>query len=227
MCPAPYRGGPAPAVLGVGQSGTVSAPPEPPSPSVEPAAPRAKTALGAGGRDMFLSMLILLPIVGLVALLGHGCSFSPAGPTVDTSQLPSIDPRPALVAAARTAGFPVRAAVPPPGWRATVVGLDKAPAGANAVRVSWITSGGRYLRLVQTTADEGALVTAEAGGAPTGASPIQAAGAQWVDYTGGNGEQAWARRDGGVEWLITGDGTRAEFGALAEAVTAAPPLPTG
>jgi hypothetical protein len=170
-------------------------------------------------------MLILLPIIGLVALLGHSCSFSPGGPTVDSSQLPTVDPHPMLVAASRTVGFPLREVVVPPGWRASVMNLEKAPGGASAVRVSWITPGQRYLRLVQTTAQEGALVAAEAGGAPTGATPIQAAGAEWVDYTGGNGEQAWARRNGQVEWLVTGDGTAAEFIALAEAITIAPPLP--
>jgi hypothetical protein len=196
-------------------------PPEPP----EPGRARPRTTLGAGSRDMVLSMLILLPIVGLIALLGRGCSFSPGGPTVDPSQLPAIDSHPTLVASARRLDFPLREPVPPPGWRASAVDLAKAPAGASAVRVSWITGGGRYLRLVQTTADEGALVAAETGAAPTGAEPIQAAGAQWVDYTGGNGEHAWARRAGGVEWLITGDGLPSEFTALAEAVSVAAPLP--
>jgi hypothetical protein len=184
--------------------------------------------LGVGGRGMFLSMLILLPIVGLVALLGHSCSFSPGGPTVDSSQLPTVNPHPTLVAASRTVGFELREAVPPPGWRTSAVDLAKAPGGANAVRVSWITPGGRYLRLVQTTwssTADGALVAAEAGGSPTDARPIQAAGAPWVDYTGGNGEHAWARRDGQAQWLITGDGLPSEFTALAEAVTAAQPLP--
>jgi hypothetical protein len=181
--------------------------------------------LGASPRDLVISMLILLPIVGLVALLGRGCSFSPGGPTADPSSLPSVDPRPALVAAAPGIGFPLRLPSVPAGWHATVVDLGPGPADASAARVSWITDGGRYLRLVQSGAEEGALVEAETDGPPTGARPVRAAGAQWVDYTGHNGEQAWARRDGAVEWLITGDGSPAEFTALAAAVVASPPLP--
>jgi hypothetical protein len=202
----------------VGESAIVNAPEPPKRP--------ARTALGAGSRDMVISMLILLPIVGLVALLGHGCSFSPGGPTVDLNQLQTIDPRPPLISAARALPFPVREPAMPAGWRTTVVNLDPAPGGAGAVRISWITPGGRYLRVVQSPAEEGALVAAETGGDPTGARPLPAAGAQWVDYTGGNGEQAWARRAGPVEWLLTGDGTAAEFTAAARALTAAAPLPT-
>jgi hypothetical protein len=187
---------------------------------------KARTVLGAGSRDMVISMLILLPIVGLVALLGRSCSFSPGGPTFDSSQMPSTDPHPTLVAAAARLGFPVREPMPPAGWRATVVNLDPAPGPARAVRISWITTGGRYLRAVQTTAAEEPLVAAETGGAPTRAVPLRAAGVSWVDYTGGNGEQAWARRDGPVEWLITGDALPAEFTALAGALVHAPVLPT-
>ena len=212
----------------VRQSAIVSAPAEPPSQSAEPAKPRPRTVLGAGSRDFFISMLILLPIVGLVALLGRGCSFTPGGPSVDSSQLPTIDPHPTLVMVSPRMNFPVREPALPPGWRASAIDLAPAPGGASAVRISWITAGGRYLRLVQTTwrtTDEGALVAAEAGGNSTDAKPIQAGGAQWVDYTGGNGEHAWVRRNGAAQWLITGDGLTSEFTALADAVTAAQPLP--
>jgi hypothetical protein len=97
------------------------------------------------------------------------------------------------------------------------------------VRIGWITAGGRYLRLVQTTAAEGALVIEETatkgGGPPIARGPVQVAGQQWVDYTGSNGEQAWVRAANGVTWLITGDGTVDEFTALARAIEVAPPLP--
>lgn len=186
---------------------------------------RATTTLGAGPRDMLISMLILLPIVGLMAFLGRGCSFSPGAPTMDPSAIPTVDTRQALGAAARQVPFPLRQPVPPGGWRANVVDQRKAPGDASAVRVGWITPAGRYLRLVQTTAEEGALVAAETGGPPTSAAPLEEAGVSWVNYTGANGEQAWARRSDGVEWLITGDGVPAEFQILAQALVAAPPLP--
>ncbi|HEY0578548.1 MAG TPA: DUF4245 domain-containing protein, partial [Pseudonocardia sp.] len=172
---------------------------------------RATTTLGAGPRDMLISMLILLPIVGLMAFLGRGCSFSPGAPTMDPSAIPTVDTRQALGAAARQVPFPLRQPVPPGGWRANVVDQRKAPGDASAVRVGWITPAGRYLRLVQTTAEEGALVAAETGGPPGSAAPVQAAGLTWVNYTGANNEQAWAYRADGVEWLITGDGIVPEF----------------
>jgi hypothetical protein len=184
------------------------------------------TTLGAGPRDMLISMLILLPIVGLLAFLGRGCSFSPGGPTVDPSATPTVDTRHALAAAAHQVAFPLRDPAVPPGWRANVVDQRKAPGDVDAVRVGWITAGGRYLRLVQTTAEEGTLVAAETGGPPSSAAPVQAAGRSWVDYTGANNEQAWAYRADGVEWLITGDGIVPEFQVLAAAVAEAPPLPT-
>jgi hypothetical protein len=175
---------------------------------------------------MLISMLILLPIIAVLAFLGRGCSFSPGGPTVDPSATPNVDTRQALAAAAHQVAFPLRDPAVPPGWRANVVDQRKAPGDVNAVRVGWITAGGRYLRLVQTTAEEGALVAAETGGPPGSAVPVQAAGLTWVNYTGANNEQAWAHRADGVEWLITGDGIVPEFQILAAALAKAPPLPS-
>lgn len=174
---------------------------------------------------MLISMLVLLPVVGLFAFLGRGCSFSPGGPTVDPSAVPSVEFAPVLVAVARQVPFPVRIPVTPAGWRATSVDRRPAPGDAAAVRVSWLTAAGRYLRLVQSNAEEGALVADETAGPPTSAAPVRVGGADWVAYRGANGEQAWAHRDGAVEWLITGDGVAAEFQALAQGVAAAPPLP--
>jgi hypothetical protein len=175
---------------------------------------------------MLISMLILLPIIGVLAFLGRGCSFSPGGPSADPSTMPSVEAPAALAAAARQVPFPLREPVLPANWRANAVDQRKAPGDTPAVRVGWITSGGRYLRLVQTTAEEGALVAAETGGPPTSATPVNAAGLTWVDYTCANGEQAWAYRAGGVEWLITGDGVAGEFQILAAAQAKASPLPT-
>jgi hypothetical protein len=171
-----------------------------------------------------ISMAILLPIIGLVALIGRGCSFSPGGPTVDPDSVQAIDPKPALVGAARQLGFPVRLPPVPTGWRSTAVDLRPAPGNQPAARVSWITAGGRYLKLVQTRAEEGPLVMAEGRGAPTGAGPVTVGGAQWVVYTDANNERTWARRVDGIQWLVTGDGQQDEFTALATAMASTPPL---
>jgi hypothetical protein len=205
---------------------TEAAEPSPASEASEPSTAKLKgPPLGAGPRDMLISMLILLPIVGLVAVLGRGCSFAPDGPTVDSSHLPNVDIHGALVAAARAMPFELREPSVPAGWRANAVDQRPGPGGASTVRVGWVTTAGRYLRLVQSTAQEGALVAAETQGPPSAARPVAAAGATWVDYQGGNGERAWTRRADGVQWLITGDATAGEFDALARAITAAAPLP--
>jgi len=175
---------------------------------------------------MLISMLILLPIIGVLAFLGRGCSFSPGGPSADSSAMPSVEAPAALAAAAHQVSFPLREPVLPGNWRANAVDQRKAPGEVDAVRVGWITSGGRYVRLVQTTAEEGALVAAETGGPPASAAPVTAAGLTWVNYTCANGEQAWAHRAGGVEWLITGDALVGEFQILAAAQAKASPLPT-
>jgi Protein of unknown function (DUF4245) len=209
-------------------------PPAPEAPAAADGAPpptlpsqrRATTTLGAGPRDMVISMLILLPIIGVLAFLGRGCSFSPGGPTAESSAMPAVEAPAALAAAAHQVSFPLREPAVPGNWRANAVDQRKAPGDADAVRVGWITPGGRYLRLVQTTADEGALVAAETNGPPTSAKPVAAAGLTWVDYTCANGEQAWAYRAGGVQWLITGDGLVGEFQILAAAQEKASPLPT-
>src|SRR5436190_13602027 len=62
---------------------------------------RPRTTLGAGPRDMIISMLVMLPLVGIVALLSRGCAFTPGGPTVDASKLPVVVVHPVFVEAAR------------------------------------------------------------------------------------------------------------------------------
>lgn len=180
----------------------------------------------SGYRDMIISMAVLLPIVAFVAVLSRGCSFSPGGPTVDPSQMPRVDSHAVFAESARRLSFPIRDPALPANWRASTVEQRLAPGGASAVRVSWITDGGRYMRLVQTTAEEGALVADETGGGrPIARGAIPVAGQQWVSYQGANDEQAWARQAGGVIWVITGDGVDAEFSVLANAVETARPLP--
>lgn len=201
----------------------VNAQPESP-PGSKP--PRSRSGLGSGYRDMIISMAVLLPIVAFVALLSRGCSFSPGGPTVDPAQMPKADAHAIYTEAARRLSFPIREPMLPAGWRASTVNQRLAPGNASAVRVSWITDGGRYLRFVQTTAEEGALVADETGGGqPAAQGPVDVSGQQWVSYTGANGEQAWTRKAEGVIWLITGDGVASEFTVLAKAVESAQPLP--
>ncbi len=176
---------------------------------------------------MLISIVVLLPVIALIALAGRGCSFAPAGPTVDESSMPKVDARAALITAARRMRFEIRSPVVPPGWRANSTDQRPAPGAASAVRVGWVTADGHYLRLVQTAAagDEGPLVAAETSGAPSARGVVAVSGADWVRYAAPNGEQAWVGTADGTRRLITGDGTEQDFEALAAAVTAAPALP--
>jgi hypothetical protein len=191
------------------------------TPVTPPSAPRA--------RDILLSIVVLLPLIGLVALFGRGCSFAPAGPTVDPGSAPKVDATATLVTAAGQLPFPVRAPRLPATWRANSTDRRPAPGGLPAVRVGWITESGRYLRLVQTgpTGDEAALVSSETQGAPQALGVADSGGRQWVRYAAPRDEQAWVTSADGARWLITGSGTEAEFRTLAAALGAAAPLPRG
>ncbi|HEX4702263.1 MAG TPA: DUF4245 family protein, partial [Pseudonocardiaceae bacterium] len=95
--------------------------------------------------------------------------------------------------------------------------------GANhAVRVGWITSGGRYLQLSQSDASPVDLVRVAAGlgvgvaVSPTGTESV--GGTQWTVYPGVRSEQSWVADLGPVRLFITGNGTTDEFRTLAVAV---------
>lgn len=175
-------------------------------------------------------MVVLVVVVLLVAGVAKACSFSPAGPSVDSGAVPSVNAPDALRSAAGLAGFPIRVPAVPVEWRANSASQDTLD-GSRVVRVGWITESGHYLRLVQSTADEGALVASETAvsgggrGAPSGRGPVQVAGLQWVVYQGGNGEAAWVAQLDGVRLLITGNGSDDEFRALAGATASGQVLP--
>ena len=51
------------------------------------------------------------------------------------------------------------------------------------MRTGYLTPDGHYLRLVQSDADEAALLGTEAQGTPVAAGPVVVAGTTWVSYT--------------------------------------------
>lgn len=186
------------------------------------------------GRDILMSLLVLLPLVALVAVSSRGCSFSPGGPSVDPGTAPRVDAEQELRTFARRAPFPVRVPELPAGWRANSVDRRPGPGGAASIRVGWLAPDGSYLRLVQSGSEEAALVVAETrepdrtdrpGPPPEALGPVQVVNTRWVRYLGSNGEQAWVHDAGAARWLITGTGSEAEFRRLAAATATGTVLP--
>ena len=176
-------------------------------------------------RDMLLSMIVLAVIVLVLAAITRSCSFSPGGPSVDASALPTVDVSAELGAAASQVRFPVRQPAPPADWRANSASV--APIGADnthtVVTIGWLTAASRFVQLNQSDASVTDLVDQVSGqsGGVTAQGSTLVAGQTWTVYQGVRDEQAWVRDLGPVRLLITGNGTPAEFSTLAAATQTA------
>jgi hypothetical protein len=178
---------------------------------------------------MVLSLVVLLAIIGAIVWLTQGCEFSPSGPTVDPSSAPTVDASKELNSAARRVDFPVRVPGVPADWRSNSSNTMPIGEGAQrttAVRVGWITPGGKYLRLSQTKAPIEVLVPFEAGGSVSAVSTgsVDVSGTRWTKYRGRGDEPSWVLPLDGVHLLITGSGTEDEFRTLATAAQTAQPV---
>lgn len=192
----------------------------------EPArrSPRGSLRGRLGMRDMVLSMVVLAVIVLALVGISNGFSFSPGGPSGNTANLPTVDVAAELQAAVGQAKFPLREPHLPAGWRANSDSVDPiGPNGADqAVRIGWITPGGRYLQLSQSNASPLDLVRGAAGlGADVPVSTngsVTVDGTQWTIYPGIRSESSWVTDLGPVRLFVTGNGTTDEFHTLAAAV---------
>ncbi|RRO15532.1 DUF4245 domain-containing protein [Saccharopolyspora rhizosphaerae] len=176
-------------------------------------------------RTMSAMLFAILPLVLVsfgVAGLFTQCSFTPTGPTIDSGSVPTVDVRAELEGAAAGVDFPVVEPQLPADWRANSSNSTTLPSHTEVVRVGWLTGGGHYLRLAQSTAAEEELVTGETEVPPQALGTIEAGGRQWVRYQGVRDEQAWVTDKDGVRLLITGNGAAPEFAQLAEAALRAP-----
>ena len=109
-------------------------------------------------RDMVGAVAVLVAVVLLFAGMTRNCSFAPGGPSVDPAAGPTVDAPAQLRVLAGSMPFPLRVPALPPDWRATTVDTARVgAAGARAVRIGYLTPDARYLRLVQSDADEPAL----------------------------------------------------------------------
>jgi Protein of unknown function (DUF4245) len=198
----------------------VSSPSEPRPPAKPP-----RSAMTV--RDLLGAIAVLVVIVLVVAGVSRSCSFAPGGPTVDPATAPRVDAAAQLRALASSTSFPLRVPAVPAEWRANSVDAVRVGSTGNrAVRTGYLTPAGRYLRVVQSDADEAALLTLEAQGTPVASGAIDVAGRTWVTYADGTREPIRIAEVDGVRMLITGSGAEDEFRTLAEATTGGAILPT-
>lgn len=174
-------------------------------------------------------MLTLVVISLTLTVITGAVQFSPGGPTVAGGSAPTVDAGKRFRVAAAELPFAVREPTLPPGWQASTfeirAGTVRGAGPGPAVRTGWLTPQRQYLRLVQSTVEEGALVEAETGSAPAGRGTVAAGGANWVVYGGRRDEVVWVTDVAGVRLLLTGDARPGDFTTLAAAVLAAAPLP--
>jgi hypothetical protein len=179
-------------------------------------------------KDMVWSLIPLALVILAFAGLAGMCAFSPGGPEVDDSAVPTVDAPAELRRVAAEVPFAVRVPRVPDGWRANSFGLRPVSETTRAVRVGWLLPGGGYLRLSQSDAAEqdlAALETSSDRPVPVGAVDVD--GVTWVHYPSVRDEPAWVTEVSGVRVLVTGSAPEADLRLLAEAVLAATPLPTG
>jgi hypothetical protein len=186
-------------------------------------------------RDLLGAILLLAVVVLVIGGATRGCSFAPAGPAVDPGSGPTVDAPAQLRALARGTPFALRVPAVPADWRANAVGTVQVAAGQGgrathrAVRTGYVLPSGRYLRVVQSDADEEELLASEATGAgaspPVASGPVDVAGTSWVTYTDGTPEPIRIAQVDGVRLLITGSGDDPEFRTLAAGTTGGEVLP--
>lgn len=187
---------------------------------------------------MFWSMApLVVACVVLAGLLGM-CSFQPMGPSAGAP--PSYDASVAMHADAETLGFPVRLPQLPEGWAANSGGRNGIEEGrtdaasglkvrAAVSRLGYLAPSGMYVALIQSDADEEALVSSlDPNLLPQDAVNVD--GTRWVVYRGGEGvAPVWTTRlkssGGQAQIAITGDGDESEFRTLAASVQSQRPLP--
>jgi hypothetical protein len=199
-----------------------ASPPGPADPGPPGKPPRSALSV----RDMVGAVFVLVAIVLVFAGVTRSCSFAPGGPSVDAASGPTVDAPAQLRVLAGSMAFPLRVPALPDGWRATNVDTARVGTGdARAVRAGYLTPAGHYLRLVQSDADEAALLATEAEGTPVASGPVDVAGAVWVSYTDDTREPIRIAALDGVRLLITGSGTDDEFRTLAAAATGGEVLP--
>ena len=108
------------------------------------------------GKDMLMSLLVLLILVVFVVITSRNCSIGLTGGAAD-DKIPPFEVSSALRADASTMPFPIRQPALPAGWKPNS-GTSGQIGGKQVSTVGWITPGGYYLGLSQSDATESELL---------------------------------------------------------------------
>ncbi|RLK54537.1 DUF4245 family protein [Actinokineospora cianjurensis] len=168
-----------------------------------------------GPRDILLSMLALLLMVGIPLLLFRACTFSPGAPQADPASAPRVDVAAGLSRA--QAPFAVRVPTVPSGWQGNSLSSGSVEPKGRVVRAGWLTPE-HFIQLSQSDAQLTDLVAAETGALGLAQEAVTIDGTQWTVFPGRRDERAWVADVSGVRLLITGNATADDFRLLAEAV---------
>ncbi|WP_018683201.1 DUF4245 domain-containing protein [Actinokineospora enzanensis] len=175
----------------------------------------AANRLTHGPRDMLLSLLALLLIIGAILVANRACSFSPGAPQSDPATAPKVDVAAGLRRA--DAPFTVRNPSVPITWQGN--SLSSAPIDtARVIRSGWLTPT-NYIQLSQSNGSIMDLVAAETGSSSGATGTVDIAGVQWTIFPARRSEQAWVTDLGPSRLLITGDAPDPDFRTLASAAT--------
>ena len=180
-------------------------------------------------RDMAGAVGVLVLLALVVAGLGRACTFAPGGPQVDQNATPTIDAPADLARYAKEVPFQVRVPAVPSGWRANSSGVDKVGGDSTArvVRVGYLTTEHRFVRLLQGDVPEEQMLRVQTGTRAVGAvGPVDVGGVRWVVYGGqGSDEPIWIADTGGMRYLITGSADEPDFRTLATAAVTGAVVP--
>lgn len=178
-----------------------------------------------GGKDMVLSVgVVVLVMVLMVGFTGM-CSWNPGAPKQGPVQ--EVDAETFTSMEARTMNFPVRMPEAPEGW-VTNSARRSFIASTPAVTIGWVTVDGGYLQLTQS----GELLDDAVKGIDPDPRTLEStqdiAGEEVQIYSSEDNavRDLWAVDLGDSRILLTGAGTDEEFSTLLETTIEAAPLPS-
>ncbi|WP_345713355.1 DUF4245 domain-containing protein [Kineococcus glutinatus] len=188
------------------------APAASPAPAEQGVPPRPR---GRGtARDMVLSMIVILAVVGVVVVLL---------PRPSAVQQPPVDVRSAARAAARELPFaPLVPTGLPEGWKPTSAYSDRSTDDVLTWHIGYLTPAGDYAAVEVAKPATARWVSAQTASAtPTEAGSRQVGGVRWLElYREDRDRSTLLREDGGETTLVTGGADFAELEVLASAVLA-------